>query len=106
MKKAGLSENSKRKTTTESARKSGGSASTAVLFNRIYDILDSARTTISRSVNSTQVIANWLVGREIVEDEQKGKVLAEYGERVIADLSNRLQNEFGNGYSVQNLFYM
>ena len=26
----------------------------------------------ARSVNTTHVVANWLIGREIVEEEQKG----------------------------------
>jgi hypothetical protein len=57
-------------------------------------------------VNTTQVIANWLVGREIVEEEQRGKYKAEYGKRIIAGISKKLQKEYGAGYSVQNLFYM
>ena len=28
----------------------------------------------ARPVNTTQVVANWLIGREIVEEEQEGKV--------------------------------
>jgi len=68
--------------------------------------LESARAGVARSVNTTQVVANWLVGREIVEEEQKGKVKAGYGERLIEDLSERLQLDFGNGYSIQNLRYI
>lgn len=76
------------------------------LYLRIRSILESARTTVARSVNSTQVVANWLVGREIVEEEQQGNFKAEYGKYVIKDLSERLQKDYGNGYSIQNLFYM
>ena len=36
------------------------------LFDRIRDILESARSNIARTVNSTQVAANWLIGREVV----------------------------------------
>ncbi len=43
-----------------------------------------------RSVNSQMVIAYWLIGREIVEEEQKGQVRAEYGRRLIAELANGL----------------
>jgi len=42
------------------------------LYTRVREILESARTRIARSVNTTQVVANWLVGREIVEEEQTG----------------------------------
>jgi predicted nuclease of restriction endonuclease-like (RecB) superfamily len=69
-------------------------------------ILESARAGISRTVNTTQVIANWLVGREIVEEEQQGKRRATYGKKEIETLSKKLQAEFGAGYSVQNLSYM
>jgi predicted nuclease of restriction endonuclease-like (RecB) superfamily len=54
-------------------------------------------------VNTTHVIANWLIGREIVEEEQKGKAKAGYGERLLAELSARLKADFGPGYSVDNL---
>jgi predicted nuclease of restriction endonuclease-like (RecB) superfamily len=73
------------------------------MYERIRQILDSARSSAARSVNTTQVVANWLIGREIVEEEQKGCAKAEYGARLLADLSGRLQAEYGNGYSVDNL---
>jgi len=76
------------------------------LYQRIRQILESARAGVARSVNTSQVVANWLVGREIVEEEQKGKVKAGYGERLIEELSERLQLDFGNGYSIQNLRYI
>ncbi len=76
------------------------------LYGRIRTILESARTHIARTVNSTQVIANWLIGREIVEVEQRGKQRAKYGQQEMAALSAKLQKEFGSGYSVPNLFLM
>ena len=45
---------------------------TDAVFAKIHQILDAARSGIARTVNSTQVIANWLVGREIVQAEQSG----------------------------------
>jgi len=73
------------------------------LYTRIHTILESARTTIARSVNTTQVIANWLIGREIVEEEQQGKLRALYGQSVLVEISHKLQKEFGTGYSIDNL---
>ncbi|RPI75795.1 MAG: DUF1016 domain-containing protein [Desulfobacteraceae bacterium] len=73
------------------------------LYIRIRAILESARATVARSVNTTQVIANWLVGREIVEEEQHKEIRAEYGASVLFDISRKLQEEFGSGYSVDNL---
>src|ERR1700689_2756260 len=73
------------------------------IYQRIREILESARTQAARSVNTTQVMSNWLIGREIVEEEQKGAKRAEYGEKLIRELSGKLQEEFGKGYSTTNL---
>ena len=75
----------------------------AGLYQRVCRILASARTEVARSVNTTQVIANWLVGREIVEEEQRGEKRARYGEQLVADLSKRITTDFGQGYSITNL---
>lgn len=56
-----------------------------------------------RTVNTTQVVANWLIGREIVEQEQHGAKRAEYGERLMHDLAARLHQDFGSGYGLANL---
>src|SRR5450432_2329918 len=61
------------------------------------------RAGVARSVNTTQVAANWLIGREIVEEEQSGKKRAGYGRKLLADLSARMLKDFGRGYSVDNL---
>jgi predicted nuclease of restriction endonuclease-like (RecB) superfamily len=73
------------------------------LYDRIRQILESAQVGVSRSVNTTQVIANWLIGREIVEEEQHGKKRAEYGEQLMLDLSKHLQSDFGKGFTIRNL---
>ncbi len=66
------------------------------LYRRICEILESARAGAARSVNTIQVVANWLSGREIVEEEQKGKRRADYGERLIAELAARLLKDYGS----------
>lgn len=74
------------------------------LYRRVREILESARSNAARSVNTAQVMANWLIGREIVEEEQKGKRRADYGKKIVEDLARRLQNDFGKGYSSLNLW--
>jgi predicted nuclease of restriction endonuclease-like (RecB) superfamily len=54
-------------------------------------------------VNSRMVLAYWLIGREIVQDLQGGDERAEYGKRIILDLSARLIQRYGQGYSGTNL---
>ena len=76
------------------------------MFERIRGILDSARKRAARSVNTAQVMAYWLVGREIVEGEQHGARRAGYGERLLRDLADRLKAEYGVGFSYQNLKFI
>ncbi len=73
------------------------------LYSRVTAILDQARSHVVRSVNSTQVAANWLIGREIVEEEQRGKKRAGYGEELIENLSKLLSAQFGRGYGARHL---
>ena len=75
-------------------------------YVRIRSILESARSSAARSVNTAQVAANWLIGREIVEEEQRGKGRAGYGERLLTGLAQRLKRDYGNGFSVSALQYM
>jgi len=77
-----------------------------VLYERVREILAAARAGVARTVNTTQVVANWLIGREIVEEEQHGARRAEYGGRLLEELSQKLTRDFGVGYSVQGLRYM
>ena len=75
------------------------------LYERVRQILESARGVAARSVNTGQVVANWLIGREIIEEEQKGKKRAGYGEELLKDLSACLTKDYGKGWSVRNLEY-
>ncbi len=86
-------------------QKTGISRPSLPMYERIRQILDSARSSAARSVNTTQVVANWLIGREIVEQEQRGKKRSDYGKRLVEALSAQITKDFGPGYSVQNLFY-
>ena len=73
------------------------------VVERVVAILQSAQDHVARSVNSTQVVANWLVGREIVEGEQAGARKGGYGERLIEALAEALSARVGRGYSATNL---
>src|SRR5271169_4302281 len=84
-------------------KRSTGQPSATTVYNRIAAILESAKANVARSVNTTQVIANWLIGREIVEEEQRGERRAGYGRALLKELSKALRAEFGRGYSVDNL---
>jgi predicted nuclease of restriction endonuclease-like (RecB) superfamily len=75
-------------------------------YRRIFDILTAARTGVARTVNTTQVLSNWLIGQEIIEAEQQGKHRADYGESLLKNLAQKLKQDFGSGYSYANLKLM
>jgi hypothetical protein len=47
--------------------------------------------------------AYWLIGRRIVESEQKGEKRAAYGEELLKRLPVDLSQRFGRGFGVDNL---
>ncbi len=73
------------------------------LLSKIADLLNEARKFIVKNVNQTIVHTYFEIGKLIVEEEQEGKERAEYGKSVLKELSQRLTDEFGKGYSVYNL---
>ncbi|GAB6285247.1 MAG: PDDEXK nuclease domain-containing protein [Methanoregula sp.] len=76
------------------------------LVREIRDLVHNARHTAAQNVNTLQVITNFEIGRRIVEYEQQGRRRAEYGERIVQELSKRLTAELGRGFSKSNLEYM
>jgi predicted nuclease of restriction endonuclease-like (RecB) superfamily len=76
------------------------------LIKAIRDLVQNARHSAAQNVNTLQVITNFEIGRRIVEYEQRGSKRAEYGERILKELSRRLTEEFGRGFSKRNLEYM
>ena len=79
---------------------------TSELIQRVRSLIISARKTAARGVNTLQVMANYEIGRMILENEQKGEKRAQYGKHVIGELSDELSEEFGRGFSKRNLEYM
>ncbi len=80
-------------------------AETEALFGRVATILDEARGHVVRAVNTQMVWAYWLIGREIVQAVQGGEQRAAYGKSTVADLSRRLTQRYGKGFSATNLWY-
>ena len=73
------------------------------LYDDILAIIINTRNTIYKAVNTGILEANWKIGRRIVEEEQAGASRAEYGQRVINDLAEKLSVEFGRGFDAREL---
>ena len=73
------------------------------LFTDLASLIEQGRKAAVRYVNIALVATYWLMGRRIVEYEQKGKERAEYGEELLERISKDLSSRFGKGFSLRNL---
>lgn len=70
----------------------------------IRNILAQARGKARSAVNAAMVEAYWLIGQRIVQEEQQGQQKAQYGTRLMQELSTALTADFGKGFSYANLY--
>ena len=73
------------------------------LFARVVALIEEARQKVATVANIAQVYTNYEIGRQIVEEEQGGKRRAEYGKKVVEELSIKLTARFGRGWSMRSL---
>ena len=73
------------------------------LFARVVALVEEARQKVATVANIAQVYTNYEIGRQIVEEEQGGKRRAEYGKKVVEELSIKLTARFGRGWSMRSL---
>lgn len=73
------------------------------VYQSIATILKTARANAYRAVNEVMVQAYWEIGHIIVEEEQRGRKRAGYGEALLVELARRLTEDFGKGFDERNL---
>jgi len=76
---------------------------TDALFEKVAELIEQARCHVVSTVNLAEVYTKFRIGQYIVEDEQKGKNRAQYGQQVLKNLSGRLTERFGSGWSLETL---
>ena len=73
------------------------------LYVQIAEAISKGRSQVVNTANLVMVHTYYEIGRMIVKDEQGGEKRASYGKNVLKILSNKLVEEFGKGFSIQNL---
>lgn len=76
------------------------------LFQKVAALIEESRKRVATAVNTAMVYTYYEVGRYIVEDEQRGNTRAEYGKSVLKELSRKLTEKYGSGWSYVNLTQM
>ena len=72
------------------------------IFEEIKGLINTSRNRVYTAVNTEMLNLYWNIGKIIMEIQQ-GEKRASYGKDVIKNLSKKLTNEFGRGFSVDNL---
>ena len=75
-------------------------------LEKVGNILTQAKHNVKTAVNLSMVYTYYEIGKMIVEEEQNGEQRAEYGQYVLKNLSAYLTENFGKGYSTDNLKLM
>ncbi len=71
-----------------------------LLYHRVTEHIDKARLYVQKTIDVEMVKSYWLIGRDIVEEEQQGKKRAEYGSLLLSVLSERLSKNYGRGFGI------
>jgi predicted nuclease of restriction endonuclease-like (RecB) superfamily len=75
----------------------------STLITDLASFIEQGREAAVRYVNTALVATYWVIGRRIVEYEQKGKERAEYGKALLKRLSIDLTKQFGKGWGEPHL---
>ena len=70
---------------------------------KVVNLVKQARESVATAVNIAEVYTKFHIGQYIVEYEQKGETRAEYGKAVLKELSKRLTDRLGDGWSYSTL---
>ena len=73
------------------------------LIEKISELVNQSRAELARTINTKIVNTYWNIGKYIVEYEQKGKIRADYGSKLLDNISKDLTNLHGKGFSRDNL---
>ena len=72
------------------------------LYAEIKNLIEQSKNKVYKTVNTEMINLYWNIGKMIVE-KQEGQKRAKYGDLLIEGISKKLTENFGKGFSVQNL---
>ncbi|MEN5059055.1 PDDEXK nuclease domain-containing protein [Sphingobacterium kitahiroshimense] len=73
------------------------------IITDIKTIIAQSKDKAIRAVDHQRTLMYWHIGKRIFEEEQDGKERADYGTYLIKYLSEKLQPEFGTGFSIRQI---
>ena len=73
-------------------------------IGEIKHLIVSSQDKAIRAVDFARVVLYWNIGKRIFDEVQKGKERADYGKKIIKNLSYELEPLYGSGYSYRQLY--
>ncbi len=73
-----------------------------ILFTDLAQIIEHGKSQLTKQVNSILTLTYWHIGKKINEHILENK-RAEYGEKVVADVSKQLEMQYGRSYTLRNV---
>ncbi|GHT60827.1 hypothetical protein AGMMS50239_10530 [Bacteroidia bacterium] len=83
-------------------KEAGNIVENSNLYEFSRDLIINSRKLVYQTANFAMIETYWRIGEKIVE-EQGGEERSKYGDRLIANLSEKLTAEFGKGFDKTNL---
>ena len=74
------------------------------IYNDISSLIENSKTIAYKSVNAILIQRNWLIGKRIHDEELKNNRKENYGLEIIKNLSKKLTEKYGKGFSKRNLY--
>jgi len=75
------------------------------LLGDIRSFIETSKVRVAKALSNELTLLYWRIGRRI-EDEVIKNNRAEYGKKIVENLSKRLTEEYGKGFSSKSLFHM
>ena len=91
---------------SEKSLVAGQASNYRAFLEKVSGLLEQARHQTVKQINTIIIDTYWQVGKLIIEEEQKGKEHAHYGDELITRLSADLSQKYGRGFGKSNLFAM
>lgn len=76
------------------------------IYIEIIELVKNAKESVKTAINLSMVYTYYEIGKRIFLEEQNGKERAGYGKFLLKNLSIKLSEKFGNGFSEDNLKLM
>jgi predicted nuclease of restriction endonuclease-like (RecB) superfamily len=73
-----------------------------ILFAEVTKLIEESKSFVAQTVNATITILYWKIGKKITEEILNNK-RAEYGKQIITSLSQQLTEQYGSGWSEQQI---